>query len=88
MTDLLLCGHRQPEGGPHLNRAALAAPRGREVAAAGLLLLHLPGDLGLPRPRLHPHVQVHLVVGEASAPRAHLAPGKDVLPLFPVMCYV
>ena len=28
---------------------------------------------------------MHLVVGQAGAPGAHLAPGQDVLPLFPGM---
>ena len=42
-----------------------------------MLLNFLPG--------LHAHVEVRLVVGEAGAAGPHLAPGQDVLPLFPAM---
>ena len=83
----------QPKGRPHLDGSALATPGGR---AEGLLLLGLRVgvgvaallDLWLPRPGLHAHVEVHLVVGQAGATRAHLAPRQDVLPLFPVKSVV
>ena len=83
---MVLGDHWQPERRPHLHGAALAAPggraEGRQVAAALPELTVLPVLIG---PGLHAHVEVHLVVGEAGAAGPHLAPGQDVLPLFPAM---